>query len=36
MRVVSNSKDRWILVGILLTGAIALFAKSAEQPRSGQ
>lgn len=29
-------KDRWILVGILLTGAIALFAKSAEQPRSGQ
>lgn len=36
MRVVSNSKDRWILVGILLTGAIALFAKSAEQPRGGQ
>lgn len=30
MRAVTSSKDRWILVGILLTGAIALFAKSSE------
>jgi hypothetical protein len=36
MRAVSNSKDRWILVGILLTGAIALFAKAAEQPARAQ
>jgi len=35
MRAISNSKDRWILVGILLSGALALFAKSGES-RGGQ
>jgi hypothetical protein len=37
MKVISNSKDRWILIGILLSGAIALFAKSGEtSSRSSQ